>query len=129
MKKGIKKKHLKAYFPELYAWIYGTPKTKKSLLKRIRLKAFFKWFAIEFNSVYNSVYYFNLVRKANLLHKNAKPTTHRHVVPFTKTKCGIITGADLVTYNKMATQRGLKKLRYKTLKKEAYFSTDTLTLK
>ena len=96
----------------------------KKILKTIRKP--FDYLRYEFNSILNRINYNRFIKKANRLYQKTK--IHRHVVPLTKIRLGIITGSDLVTYNKKVLNLGLKKIRYNKLKKEAYYSTDNLNI-
>lgn len=122
----MKKKQLKNDYPDLYKWIYGPEKEKKSIFSKIDVTKIFKYFVHEINSILNTINYNRLIKKAEKLYNKTK--IHRFVMPFTKTRCGIITGADLVSYNKRALKHGMKRFKYNTLKKESYFSTDNLDL-
>ncbi len=96
------------------------------------LKVPFIYIRTEFFTIINSITYNRMCRLATRRYKKGLKkgkVLHRHVVPVTKQRLGVITHLELNVYNKHATKKGLKKIRYKKLKKEAYFTTDTLQLK
>ncbi len=125
MKKRRYRKFLLKEYPELYKVVYGDPKPKKPLLKRINWFQPLKWILYNLiNTPLNSMHFYFVVTRAKRKYK--KTGIHRHVVPIKKFRCGFITGADLVSYNKRALKYGMKRFKYKNLKKESYFTTDTL---
>lgn len=125
-------------YPELYKMIYGPiPEKKKKfslpkkndiikVLTYLFVKPAKYLFIHPVNTVINNISYNSNIRRAKRLYK--KTNIHRHVMPIKPKKLGIIVGADLVSYNKKALKYGMKRFKYKTLKKESYFSTDTLSL-
>lgn len=127
-KPHIKKEDLKQFFPELYTWVYGydTPKPPKVAWYK-KLRILYTWLPFTINTWLNSFNYWWLCRQANI--KYAKTRIHRHLVPIKQHRLALITGAQLVSYNKKAVKNGLKKIKYNKLKHIAYYTTDLLSVK